>query len=164
MCRILSHLPTLTLGLRFNAPFLSANSQFETTSSLLIQRILLEHGRILWVDCLGGLAVGVLVLVFADLLSQLQGLPFKVLFGMGVANLTYGSFSLWVTTRRNRSRSAILVLAIANMCWLVMCLGIVIFSWGQITPFGTLHVCGEGIYVASLGLFEWRNVDRLIHH
>ena len=48
-------------------------------------------------------------------------------------------------------------LAIANIIWLPVCLVIAGAYLSQITIFGGLHVIGEGIYVAGLGVFEWIN-------
>ena len=60
------------------------------------------HGKtpkILWLDCIGGLVVGTVVLIFASLLSDWEGLPKTTVRFMGIANLAYGSYSFYVTTR-----------------------------------------------------------------
>jgi hypothetical protein len=112
--------------------------------------------EILWVDCLGGLAVGGFVLLFYRLLSDWDSLPTAIVVAMGVANLAYGSYSLFVTLRKPRPLLMVKLLAIANMLWLVICLALAIAYWRQISWFGILHVVGEGIYVATLGLIEWK--------
>ena len=117
--------------------------------------------RILWLDCLGGLAVGVIVVAFCWPISNWEGLPLVVVLAMGMVNLAYGSFSLYVTTRKNRPLSLIKILAIANMFWLLVCCVIVVVHWNQISILGILHLIGEGIYVAALGKVEWKLKDSL---
>ena len=112
--------------------------------------------KILWVDCLGGLFVGAVVLSICTLLSEWESLPAAIVFSMGVFNLVYGCYSLLVATRKPRPLLIVKVLAIANMLWLIVCLAIVIAFWQQISVLGLLHVVGEGIYVFALGLTEWK--------
>jgi len=117
--------------------------------------------RILWVDCLGGLAVGLIVFVFCRLISEWQNLPLKVVLLMGAANLIYGCYSLYVTTRKQRPSGLVKLLSIANMVWLLVCSAIVVMYWSQISLFGMANVIGEGIYVAGLGFVEWKMKESL---
>jgi len=111
--------------------------------------------NILWIDCLGGLVVGIVVLLLYKLISSWDGLPVVIVIAMGLANVVYGAYSLYVTTRNQRSVLLVNILAIANMAWLFFCVLIVCLHWEQITLFGIAHVIGEGIYVAGLGITEW---------
>ena len=112
--------------------------------------------KILWVDCVGGLAVGVIVLLGCRLISRLDSLPLWVIIGFGIANLVYGAYSLWLTTRKPRPLILLKVLALANMAWLAVCVAIVATHWQEISLFGVCHKLGEGIYVAGLGMVEWK--------
>ena len=120
-----------------------------------------SRGWILWIDCLGGLVVGVLVLLFHPFLSQIEGLPKLTVVFMGVANLVYGSFSLFVTTGKRRSIAQVKMLALMNMAWLIVCLGIVYLWFDDITVIGIVLVVGEDSYVATLGFVEWKWRARL---
>jgi len=111
--------------------------------------------NILWIDCLGGIVVGVLMLLACRWLAQWDGLPVGVIVATGCVNLGYGCFSLFVTTRQSRSISLVQSLAAANMGWLLVCIGITAANWPQISFFGIIHVMGEGLYVAALGYTEW---------
>lgn len=117
--------------------------------------------KILWTDCLGGLAVGVIVLLIHRLLSHWENLPASIVVTMGCANLLYGSYSLYVTTRNPRPRYLISILSAANMCWLLVCVGIVLIFRNEISLLGFLLVLGEGVYVSALGFTEWRMRDAL---
>jgi hypothetical protein len=111
---------------------------------------------ILWIDCLGGLIVGLLVLLIHPFLSRIQGLPKLTIIFIGIANLAYGSYSQFVTTRKRRTIGLVKMLALANMAWLFVCLGILILWFNVLTMIGIVMVVGEGIYVATLGLTEWK--------
>jgi len=98
--------------------------------------------------------VGLIVLLIQPFLSQLEGLPKTTIVGMGIANIAYESYSLFVTTREPRS-IFIQILAIANITWLFVCLGIVLIFIRNITATGVIFILFEGLYVPSLGVIGW---------
>lgn len=112
--------------------------------------------QLLWIDCLGGLLVGALVLSFHQWLSKVENLPVAVVLFMGIANLAYGAFSLYVTTRTPRPIGLVGLLATANRLWLLVCLAIAAVWFEQISAIGIGLVLAEGLYVATLGQAEWR--------
>lgn len=120
-----------------------------------------NYDRILWLDCLGALAAGVLMLLASGILSRLENLPLSVVIGIAAANIAYGAFSLYVTTRVPRSLFLVNTLAVANMVWLIVCVAVIWLNWNTIFMVGIIHLLGEGVYVASLGSIEWRLRRRL---
>lgn len=88
---------------------------------------------LLWIDCLGGLAVGVLVTVLSAWLSALYALP----------------------------ESLILALGAANLAWACFCVGASAFFASQASSYGLALLLFEGAYVGALGLLEWRFLDAL---
>ena len=120
------------------------------------------NDKILWIDCLGGLFAGIAMLSLAGWISKLESLPIEFVVGMGCANLAYGTYSVWVTLSRPRSQRKIEILAASNVAWLFVCLAIVVKHRGGLSPLGNLHVVGEGVYVAGLGIVEWRLRKRLV--
>jgi hypothetical protein len=113
--------------------------------------------KLLWIDWLGALIAGLLVVSLHQFLADLHNLPAGIILFIGCVNIAYGCFSLSITLRRNRSVAIVGALAIANIIWLPVCLVIAGAYLSQITILGGLHVIGEGIYVAGLGVFEWLN-------
>ncbi len=114
------------------------------------------NDKILWIDCVGGIVVGCAVLAICGPLSEWENLPVSIVAGMGVANLVYGFYSLFVTLQKRRRRIFVKGLALANMGWLLICVGLTVFFWGTIAWLGVLHLVGEGVYVAGLGWVEWK--------
>jgi hypothetical protein len=119
--------------------------------------------RILWVDSLGGLSVGVLGLALRQMLATWYGLPLAVFTAMGVANVFYGCCSLALAARLAwRRRPAVLALALANVAWAVVC-GVLIWRFGaQVTALGRAVLVLEGLYVGGLGMVEWWVCDELL--
>ena len=107
--------------------------------------------NILWLDCIGGLVVGVIVLFACRLISKWDSLPLWIIIGVGIVNLVYGSYSLWLTTRNPRPMVYLKILAFGNMVWLIVCIALVATHWQEISLFGVVHKLGEGAYVAWLG-------------
>lgn len=117
--------------------------------------------HLLWVDCTGAALVGVLVLAFSGWLSPLEGLPQEVLIFTGAVNLLYAGTSFSLAIRHERTRRRLAILVIANLAWAPVCIGLLIAFATTVTPFALLHLGGEAVYVATLGVLEWRNRDLL---
>ena len=117
---------------------------------------------LLWIDCLGGLAVGVLVLVLSSWLATLYALPEPFILAMGVANLAYGTFSLSLARRAIRPRALLRLLVGANLAWAIVCVGASAVFASQASVYGLALLLFEGAYVGGLGLLEWRVLDALV--
>jgi hypothetical protein len=118
--------------------------------------------NLLWVDCIGALAAGVLVLSFSGWLSGLYGLSQPFVVFLAAVNLAYGSFSLSLAARRKRPVALVGLLAAANAAWgFLFCFGAAIVLAPAASPFGLAHLIGEGLYVGGLGLLEWKRRHQL---
>lgn len=117
--------------------------------------------RLLWIDGLGGLTVGILVLAAERWLAEWYGLPRAVVLFMGAANLAYGSYSTSLARRAERPIPLITLLSCANIGWLFVCASLAIRHAGTATLLGHIVLIGEGLYVGGLGLLEWRWRQRL---
>lgn len=118
--------------------------------------------HMLWIDGIGGLAVGILVLSVNPWLSELYRLPQAFIVFMGITNLAYGSYSTSLVIRKSRSKSHISILALANSAWGLLCFLFVTYFFENITLFGITTLVLEGIYVAGLGYLEWKWMAHLI--
>ncbi len=124
----------------------------------MTERMSLSANRIvpalLWIDCVGALVVGGLVLTGYRFLSDWYHVDWRLILFMGLANILYGCYSLSLAIRRHRPLPLIVLLAIANMGWAAICLALLWTQWHVISLLGVVHLFGEAIYVASLGLME----------
>ena len=112
--------------------------------------------RVLWVDCTGALIAGVAVLLASGWLSELYALPRQLVIGIGVANISYGSYSLSLVLRRRPPGYLIVCLVVANAAWAVFCLSAAIVFAGTASLFGLVHLYGEALFVGWLAAAEWQ--------
>lgn len=116
--------------------------------------------EILWVDGLGGLVVGILMLgvmlVAGRWLSATYGLPFDLLCIMTAANLAYGTYSTILASRGRRPMALILLLVVANTTWTVVCFRWAFLHWQNARWFALAHLMGEGLWVGGLAILEFR--------
>jgi len=121
-----------------------------------------KASSLLWIDCLGGLAVGVLVLALSPWLSRLYAMPESFVIALGSANLAYGAFSLSLARRAVRPRALLQLLIGANLAWAVFCVIASAIFAAQASAYGLALLLLEGAYVGGLGLLEWRFLDALL--
>ncbi len=112
--------------------------------------------RLLWIDAMSGLTAGVIVLALCRWLSLCYGLPWKFIMFMGVVNLTYGCYSLWLARLRVRPMVWVALLPVANAAWTIACFGFAGFFSQTANVLGLVHLMGEGVYVGTLASLEWR--------
>lgn len=118
--------------------------------------------NLLWVDCLGALLAGVLMLALSSWLAGFYGLPWDFFIAITVANLAYGAYSLTLALRKSRPLALIVLLAAANVAWGVFCFAAAIHLAATASPFGLAHLVLEGLYVGGLGLLEWSRRHQLV--
>lgn len=111
---------------------------------------------LLWIDCSGGLAVGILMLVLAEWLERLYALPSSLYTAIAAANIAYGTFSLVLALSQRRSVRLIVLLALANAGWGVVCVIAAVAMAGRASVFGQLHLLSECAVVVWLARMEWR--------
>lgn len=122
---------------------------------------------ILWLDGGPGLLVGILLWLLRPWLAPLYALPDGLYTLVASANVAYGCFgtalAIAVTRGGRPPVGAITALAGANALWAVVCA--VLLALAAFAPagrefglLGLLHLAGEGLFVASLAVAEWRFV------
>jgi hypothetical protein len=117
---------------------------------------------LLWIDSRAGLVVGVGLLALGAWLSPWYGLPRELLWVVGVANLGYGLYSGWLFTRQPRPRAAIVALVMANASWALVCMLAAYLYASVATVLGVASLAGEGVFVGTLAVLEWRARERLV--
>jgi hypothetical protein len=111
--------------------------------------------KILWIDSLGAIVTGILLLLLNGWIAPLFGVPNWFVIGHAFVHLAYGSYSLSLAVRRHRPMILIKFLVIANASWAIICFVLIGFLVGNSTVFAVVHFLLEGLYVGSLALIEW---------
>lgn len=122
---------------------------------------MISSRSVLWVDCCGGLAVGLAMFAVSEWLSDLYRLPREVVLGIATANVAYGCFSLWLAIRATRPVRLIMLLALANAAWAALCGVAAIALWGKASAFGLAQFVLEALFVGWLAQLEWRQRNLL---
>jgi hypothetical protein len=126
---------------------------------LILMRII---RNLLWIDCIAGALAGVLVLLLSDWLSRLYSLPPRLLIFMGLVNLIYASYSFSLAIRRARPKALIILLAVANGTWTLVCLALATHFFETATFLGIGLLVFEAIFVGGLASLEWKWRDHLL--
>ena len=113
--------------------------------------------HLLWVDCTAGAVAGAVVLLLAEWLSRVEGLPVGVLRVTGAANVAYAACSFSLAVRGRRPRWAIAALVAANAAWAAVCVALALAFAASATGWGLAHLLGEGVFVGALAALEWAN-------
>ncbi|MFY7952021.1 MAG: hypothetical protein ACOVT5_05895 [Armatimonadaceae bacterium] len=117
--------------------------------------------HLIWVDCIAGGLVGSLVLLLRGWLAELYGLPKLLVLVMGLANVAYACFSFALALRRRGEHVPLLrVVAVANVLWAVVCVGLSVVWFGRASLIGIGSLVGEAVFVGGLGVLEWRAAAR----
>jgi hypothetical protein len=112
--------------------------------------------NILWVDCIGAIATGILLIALSSLIGPLFGLPRWLVVAHGLVHLSYGSFSLSLAVRKTRPLYLIKLLVFANASWAVLCIIFATIAFSAATGFAVAQFALEGMYVGLLALIEWK--------
>lgn len=117
--------------------------------------------NLLWIDCVAGALAGAAMLVLGGWLSELYGVPRDLLLFMGAANLLYASCSFSLAVRTTRARSLIILLALANLAWAVVCVALAVLIQNSATPLGIAALIVEAGFVGGLACLEWNQRHQL---
>ena len=112
--------------------------------------------HLLWIDCIAGALAGISMLLLADWLAVLYGMPRELLVFIGVANVLYASYSLSLAIRRTRTPRMLNALIVANGVWALVCVGLAVHWAGTATLFGMAHLLVEALFVGRLASLEWK--------
>ncbi|MBL8021204.1 MAG: hypothetical protein JNM27_16160 [Leptospirales bacterium] len=118
---------------------------------------------LLSVDSIGGLLVGCLVMLLAPWLSDVYGWPIERVRIVGLANLSYGTYSgtlVLILWRNGGLRPwSVRLLVGANLAWGLGCFLQLLFWLPESTTVAGISILVlEGIYVAILGWLEAKYV------
>lgn len=117
--------------------------------------------KLLWIDCTAGAVVGVAVLLLAGWLSKWYGLPRSFVLFMGVVNVVYTLYSFSLAVRKDRPKTLIRSLVIADLTWALMLLGWVIVFFRTASVLGLAYLITEALFVGGLAYLEWRSQELL---
>jgi hypothetical protein len=114
--------------------------------------------RILALDSLSCLFMGLLMGLGAAALAPLFGLPEPLVRGAGLALLPLAAFIFWLATRPNPPRSLVWVVILGNLAWTAE--SFVTLGQSQATTLGTAFVAAQAVAVLGLACLEYAGVRK----
>jgi hypothetical protein len=114
--------------------------------------------RILALDSLSCLVIGLLMSLGAGALAPLFGLPEPLVRFAGLALLPVGAFMGWLATRPSPPRALVWVVILGNVAWTAESF----ITLGQLTPtaLGTAFVTAQALAVLGLAGLEYVGIRK----
>jgi hypothetical protein len=110
---------------------------------------------ILLVDAATCVVTGLLMLLGADMLDSLLGLPVPLLRYAGASLLPIAAFMAFIATRENPARAAVWVIIAGNIGWVIGSFALLFAGLVSPTLLGTLFVTTQALTVALLAALEY---------
>jgi hypothetical protein len=114
--------------------------------------------RILALDSLSCLAMGLLMGLGAGSLAPLFGLPEGLVRGAGLALLPLAAFIVWLATRPNPPRLLVWVVILGNLTWTAE--SFITLGQSEATALGTAFVAAQAVAVLGLACLEYVGVRK----
>ena len=115
--------------------------------------------RILGLDALSCLAMGLLMGLGAASLAPLFGLPEPLVRIAGLALLPLAAFIGWLATRPNPPRALVWVVILGNVLWTAE--SFITLAQSQATALGKAFVSVQAVAVLGLALLEYVGLRRV---
>ena len=116
--------------------------------------------RALVLDAAASGATGLLMIVGADLLEGLLGLPPALLRWAGIVLLPYVAFVAFTALRETISRPAVWAIVAANALWAIASALVLASGWVAPTALGYAFVIFQAVVVALLGELQYMGLRR----
>jgi len=114
--------------------------------------------RVLALDSLSCLIMGLLMGLGAAGLAPLFGLPEPLVRFAGLALLPLAAFIGWLASRPSPPRPLVWVVIIGNLCWTAE--SFITLAQSQATALGTAFVSAQAVAVLGLALLEYVGIRR----
>ena len=114
--------------------------------------------RILALDSLSCLAMGLLMGLGAAALAPLFGLPEGLVRGAGIALLPLAAFIFWLSTRPSPPRALVWGVIVGNLGWTAE--SFITLGQSQATALGTGFVSAQALAVLGLALLEYIGIRK----
>ena len=114
--------------------------------------------RVLALDSLSCLGLGLVMALGAAALAPLFGLPASLLRFAGLALLPLAAFIGWLASRPNPPRALVWVVIVGNVGWTAE--SFLTLAQGQATALGTAFVSAQAVAVLGLALLEYAGIRK----
>ena len=117
--------------------------------------------RVLALDALSCIAMGLLMGLGAAPLAPLLGLPEPLVRTAGLLLLPLAAFIAWLATRPAPPRALVWIVILGNVGWTAESFALIGQSQPAITALGTAFVSAQALAVLALAALEYGGLRRL---
>src|SRR5262245_59050079 len=117
--------------------------------------------RVLFLDAATCVAMGLFLVLLAQPLAPMLGLPAGLLEIAGASLLPIAAFMAWVATRSAFLRSGARLVVAGNAAWVAASAALLAGGWVEPTPLGFVFVAVQACAVALLAVVEYAAYSRL---
>lgn len=121
----------------------------------------LDLRRVLLVDAATCIAMGLFLVILAQPLAPMLGLPALLLEIAGAVLFPIAAFMLWAATREGVLQSGARLVVAGNAAWVAGSLALLIGDWAAPTPLGYAFVIVQAAVVVLLAGMEYWGLRRL---
>ncbi len=118
--------------------------------------------RALLADALISGATGLLMLIGANVLASLLGLPEALLRYAGLVLLPYGALVAYVATREQLRRWAVWAVIVANAIWAVDSIILLLSGWLTPNALGYAFIIFQALVVAAFAEIQYIGLRRSV--
>jgi hypothetical protein len=111
--------------------------------------------RVLLVDAVSCVGMGLLLLTASGFLTGVLGLPVELLRESSFVLLPFGLLLAFLSTRERLPRAAVWAVIVANAIWAIDSIVLLFTGWVQPTLLGYVFVAGQAAFVAVLVELEY---------
>ncbi len=112
-------------------------------------------------DGIAALTVGLAVLGLKSVLSELFNLQEQLLLVQAVITLIYASYSTTLARKKIYSKTAVRILAIANLLYVVLAMVLLTVTFKETTILGKSYFLAEIIFISGLAIEEFKQLKYL---
>ena len=112
--------------------------------------------KLLWIDAIAGLSVGIGILLVKDLLQPYLQLPRSLLTVCAIIALLYAVYSFHLVLRKSQSAGWVRALIFGNSFYAVFCLGLLWYFFDKASWLGKGYLLLDSVGVGTLAFVEWK--------
>jgi hypothetical protein len=113
--------------------------------------------KIFILDALGALISAVMLGIILPAIQPWIGMPLGVLRLLSIIPVVYLLYDLIVYYRaRSNFRIFIRVIALLNLAYCILSVGLMLLHWTNLTAFGKLYFIGECLIIIAIASLEWK--------
>jgi hypothetical protein len=104
--------------------------------------------RVLLADAVISGTTGLVMMLFAESLNGLLGVPVALLRYSGISLLPFAALLIYLSTRTNLSRQVIWVIIACNALWAIDSILLLLTNWVEPTALGYTFIIAQALIVA----------------